>query len=737
MNILSGEFVYCYGINRLDFKLDFTQCEDATGKTKAKAYAIYAPNGLMKSSFAKTFLKISKDGKGPDEEERYHRKSTCKIIVDEKPIKKEMIYVLDSKVEINSDTNSDIVTNILVDPQSKGRYDNLIIDLEKKKNDLIKNLNQLSGVKKDDIEKFILEDLNGENFAECIELNSSLTLGKDYSHFKYADIFNKDTENIISNPDFLENSKKFTDRYHELFENEGSIFKKGVFNPSKAEASLVSLTNNGFFKADHQVMLKGDNTAISGAAFKSRYDSCIKKIESDETLKSMRSSLEKNANTKALFKYMEELDNTLVAFFLDSLSPENQREFKRNLWIYYLLNSAHTKVYLQTYNDTKDEIRNIEIDAAKLSGQWTAAVDLFNDRFVDMPCTLDILNRPKAVLGREKAVLLFKFEDAGSETVMLQKDLKTLSAGEMRALYLLNMIFEAEYRKSHQIETLFIFDDIVDSFDYKNKAAILLYLDDLAKIDCFYQIILTHNFDFYRALAQSFVHRTRCLTSVLNETDRSIKFEEAEGINNCFTGILKNQINNSDKAFCATIPFTRNIIEYTKDNFDLDGDYLTLTSLLHWKKNSETITIQDYLDIYKKVFNKTIARSNGSLPVMDLLFSEADNICINIARKGFNLTDKILLCMAIRIKAERFMIDKLQEKDPGYWCDEVSQYGHLLPAVKNLDLSFNEIRLLDQVRITVSSNIHLNSFMYEPIVDLSLESLIDLYRKVNDLVNSV
>ena len=657
----------------------------------------------------------------------------CKINVDDKLINKEMIYVLGSNVEINPDANSDIVTNILVDPQNKGRYDSLIINLEKRKFDLIKNLSQSSGVKKDDIEKLMLEDLNGANFAECIEHNYSKVLENDYSPFKYVEIFNKDTVNLINSPGFLENSIKFTERYHELFENEGSIFKKGVFNPSKAEASLVSLTSNGFFKADHQVMLKGDSVAISGDAFKSRYDSCTEKIESDEKLKSIRSLLEKNVNTKALFKYMEELDNTLIAFLLDSLSHANQCEFKRNLWIYYLQKSSNTKVYLETYNETKDEIREIEIDAAKLGSRWTAAVDLFNDRFVDMPCTLDIINRPKAVLGREKAVLVFKFEDAGSKAEMLPKDLKTLSAGEMRALYLLNMIFEAEYRKINLTETLFIFDDIVDSFDYKNKAAILLYLDDLTKVDCFYQIILTHNFDFFRALAQSFVHRTRCLTSVINNTDKNIKLEMAEGINNCFTGILQSQIGGSDKALCATIPFTRNIIEYTKG--DLDRDYLTLTNLLHWKRNSDSITIQDYLDIYNKVFDKTIERPNGLLLIMDVLASEADKICGDSEHKGLNLTDKILLCMAIRIKAERFMIDKLQQKDSDYWCEETNQYGHLLTAVESLNLP--EIRLLDQVRITVSSNIHLNSFMYEPIVDLNLESLINLYQKVSILSTSV
>jgi len=44
---------------------------------KVKAYAIYAPNGIMKSSFTKTFEAISK-GELP-KEERYNRPSVCQI----------------------------------------------------------------------------------------------------------------------------------------------------------------------------------------------------------------------------------------------------------------------------------------------------------------------------------------------------------------------------------------------------------------------------------------------------------------------------------------------------------------------------------------------------------------------------------------------------------------------------------------------------------------------------------
>jgi len=46
----------CYGIESLEYDFDFSI---EGGSQKAKAYAVYAPNGLMKTSFAKSFEAIS------------------------------------------------------------------------------------------------------------------------------------------------------------------------------------------------------------------------------------------------------------------------------------------------------------------------------------------------------------------------------------------------------------------------------------------------------------------------------------------------------------------------------------------------------------------------------------------------------------------------------------------------------------------------------------------------------
>ncbi len=50
MNKLNVDLENCYGIKKLAKQFDFS---------KQKAYAIYAPNGAMKSSLAKTFKDIA------------------------------------------------------------------------------------------------------------------------------------------------------------------------------------------------------------------------------------------------------------------------------------------------------------------------------------------------------------------------------------------------------------------------------------------------------------------------------------------------------------------------------------------------------------------------------------------------------------------------------------------------------------------------------------------------------
>ena len=260
------------------------------------------------------------------------------------------------------------------------------------------------------------------------------------------------------------------------------------------------------------------------------------------------------------------------------------------------------------------------------------------------------------------------------------------------------------------------------------------YLEDISEINGFSQLILTHNFDFFRTLASNFVHRERCLMA--NRTVGGIKLSQAEGIKNYFIGKWKKNILNSDFILCATVPFTRNLIEYTKG--EKDPDYLKLTSLLHWKENTAQITIGEYYEIYNRIFGTTYPTHNTN-SFKELLFTKANEIKDRDNHDGLNLEDKVLLSIVIRMKSEIFLIEEMRKikNDDAYWCQSMNQFGALIKAYVSELPSSNAIKSLEKVSITVSSNIHLNSFMYEPILDLTIEHLISLYTEIVGLESTI
>lgn len=723
MDKLKVELINCYGISSFNETLDFT-----THPRKAKAYAIYAPNGLMKTSFTKTFDALSK-GEQP-KEERFNRQSTFKVETDNSEIQKEQIYVLKSEIDIGTD--NDAVTNILVNRESKSRYDSLVKELEKIKSKLVTALQKKSKIKKPDLEEKLTTDFGDNDFIKCIKLANEIVVSDDLSNFVYGEIFDSKSTAVLESREFIEKADEFNSRYQELFDKAGTIYKRGVFNPIKADSSFSALDKNGFFAGGHKVHLLGDDQSVDHDQLQEKLRVVHEAIDSDEELKKIRGSLAKNAQTQAFAGLFERLSSDEIEHLLIKIKNENQQNFKTELWAYYIQNCTETVSLISSYEENREEIEEIELAAATEAPNWARAIELFNDRFVDMPFTLSLFNQANAALGREKAKLKFTFKDGDDQVDCTRSQVTSLSQGERRALYLLNFIFEVEDRKREQQHTLFVVDDAADSFDYKNKHAIVQYLEDISDTDYFSQIILTHNFDFFRTLANNFVHRERCMMA--SRSGNAITLSKAEGIKNYFVNIWKQQIECNEFVLCASVPFTRNIVEYTKG--EGDADYLKLTSLLHWKSDTSSITVGDYLNIYNGVFGTQHPETNAK-PLIDLLFEKADEISISTEHDGLNLEDKVLLSIAIRLKSEIFITNELRiiKGDDNYWCRSLSQFGALIKQYATEQPEGNAIRSLEKVSITVSSNIHLNSFMYEPILDLTIEHLIALYVEIKDLYN--
>ncbi|MBF4242273.1 AAA family ATPase, partial [Vibrio anguillarum] len=163
--------------------------------------------------------------------------------------------------------------------------------------------------------------------------------------------------------------------------------------------------------------------------------------------------------------------------------------------------------------------------------------------------------------------------------------ISALSQGEKRALYILNVLFEIEVRKQNARPILVIIDDIADSFDYKNKYAIVEYLRDIAKTAHFHLLLLTHNFDFHRIISSRLVPERQNRLMAIKSPDR-IRIRQETYQNDVFKAWKRN-LSSNESYMLASIPFARNIADYCGQK----EHYRKLTSLLHIKPDSKDIKV--------------------------------------------------------------------------------------------------------------------------------------------------
>ena len=270
-------------------------------------------------------------------------------------------------------------------------------------------------------------------------------------------------------------------------------------------------------------------------------------------------------------------------------------------------------------------------------------------------------------------------------------------------------------------------DDIADSFDYKNKYAIIEYLKDISHSGNFYCLFLSHNFDFYRSISGR-LNLGRPYKLMASKSGRKLSLMPEKYQNNPFM-FWKGKL--AEPPYCiSAIPFVRNLAEYCGHS----ADYLTLTSLLHIKADTETITLDDLCVIYKKILadKPNLALPPAGKTVMAVLFEQAEAIAAGVD-DHIELESKIVMSIAIRLIAEKHMIARINNQA---FIDAITQNQtiELLKEYKRQNLgSVAETQNLEQVNLMTPENIHLNSFMYEPILDMGSAHLRALYRDVKQL----
>lgn len=742
MQKLKLDLQNCYGIKQMNETIDYSNNNVAI---------IYAPNGTMKSSLAKTFEAIRDDRQV--EEKIYGLKSLYSISdEDNVALSKEKIIVINPFDENAYEGQGLLMAN----EPLRIAYLNIHATIESKKESLYSKIKETLGYSNRnnfDVKNTMLNDWGFTVRKEYDCLNTIKDLLHDpimkcslhEDDIDYASLFNDKVYLMMKNGETGELLEEYEKKYRELVDK-SLYMQQGIIDHNNYGNISIALNANGFFAANNEVVLKAkDGSTSKTLKGQKELDDLINK-EKEQVLNSkeiidlfekINKAISKNKDTQAFNAFLQTHQDIIVEYKDIDL-------FKKKVWVKAFLYYEHLlDELINDYNKAQEDLKKLRDDAREQVTDWKKALDLFKERFF-VPFSIEPSNQEDVILNMELPSFKYIFSDSRGKKEVTKDDLlNVLSTGERRAYYILNMIFQILVAKKQGKECFVVLDDISESFDYKNKYAIIEYISDISEYTdandekLFKILLLTHNFDFYRTVSSRITKPGNSFIAFA-DSDK-IKLEKGQYTKNIFMYYKKSLVNKySDNIMVASIPFVRNLIEYTEGD-DNEG-YLTLTSVLHYKENTRKITLKQIQDIFNKYWFKkeptTFAVDRESESVYDILIQESEKIT-DIEK--LEIENKLILSMAIRLIGEEYMQNKIisdvaNGKDilKGIFSNK-NQSAWLIKEYKK-HINDDAMNTLEIVAMITPENIHLNSFMFEPILDMSLKHLYKIYYDVKALL---
>lgn len=733
MNIININLEHCFGITKLSQKLNFA------GENVA---LIYAPNGLMKTSFAKT-MQLYGQGKANKVKDVVANIEGTIVIKDEQDnvVLPSSLYVSNCE-EPDSETPKNI-TSFLADNVLKQQYDNILKNLSEKQKALFRNISNFA-ISSDIVLEFIRTFCDGKSslfYGKFEDVMAKVDGNNPCYDFKYNDIFDKDgkvKKFIEDNSDVL---KDYSEKYQAILQS-SKLFKQSngkTFGTYQATELSKSVSDNAFFEVNHKILLGDGKTTIdSSESFTTLINEELSTILNDQEVKNAFEKIDKKASANEGVRKLKQIIEKSPDLVEKLLDYDN---FHREVWKgYFARFFDKAQELLSDYQASKPVLNSVLQQAAAQRTAWEETISIFNRRF-SVPFAVKISNQTDLLLNKEAAALLFEYRTPYGQKEVESKVLEevVLSKGELRAFYTLQLLFAIEKMKREGgQEHLLVFDDISDSYDYKNKYAMVEYLCDLKGDNRFKLIILTHNFDFYRTIASRLGVKRNSIYMAYKDANEEIKFHPAEYLKDPFK-YIKGKADRPE-FFISMIPLARNLIEYTKDitTGQPKSDYISLSSCLHVKNETANLTMNDIEQIIaRNVDMPNMPTVQTNVNIKDYIYNTAENLCQpQPTLDEINIENKIVLSVAIRLKAEDYMITQLKEV---MRSGDFSEFYNGITSNQTFELTkkFSELcspspnihLLLKEVNMITPENIHLNSFMFEPLIDMSVWRLKELYQE--------
>ena len=731
MNKINLNFDHCFGITKFSQELTFEG---------ENVVLIYAPNGLMKSSFAKT-LQLYGQGKVDKVKDVVEDIAGSIDIKDEDGniVLPSSIYVSNCE-EPDADTPKNI-TSFLADSVLKLQYDTILKSLSEKQKVLFKEISEHAR-STDIVSEFVRTFCEGKPslFYSKFEEVIAKVLGSEICYdFKYNSIFDKDGKVrafIDANRDDL---KDYSDKYQSILQT-SKLFKQNngkTFGTYQASELSKSVADNAFFEVSHKIVLGDGKTTIdSSTSLATLISNELSGILNNATVKKAFEKIDKKASANDSLRQFKEIIENRPDLVDKLLDYDN---FHQEVWKgYFAKFKDKADDLLIAYQGAKPTLDSVLSQAAGQRTAWEKTISIFNRRF-SVPFEVKIKNQTDLLLNEEAAALAFEYSTQTGQKEVASKVLEevVLSKGELRAFYTLQLLFAIEKMKHDGgQEHILVFDDISDSFDYKNKYAIVEYLSDLKGDIRFKMIILTHNFDFYRTISSRLQVKRNSTYMAYKDANDEIKFHQAEYLKEPFK-LIKNNANKPE-FFIALVPMARNLIEYTKDisRGQYQSDYLNLTSCLHVKNETASLTVNDIKQILSNNIEvPNLPTENTASNIKEYIYSIAEELCNQPILDEIHIENKVVFAVAIRLKTEDYLISKLRQvmltEDFNNFYNNIksNQTSVLIKEFEKLCSPTNDIQLLiKEVNLITPENIHLNSFMFEPLVDMSVWRLKKLYQ---------
>ncbi|AGN26516.1 hypothetical protein A3207_08270 [Candidatus Methanomassiliicoccus intestinalis] len=747
--MLSGHFENCYGLTQFNLpSIDFTRCNKAM---------IYAPNGVMKSSLAKVFDDISKgmttsDRIFPGVVSSYSVTHYISQYVYSSsnatttPTATDRIYVVNTFAD-SFEFTKETVSTLLADETTRNEYNVLMAQFSEEIRQIENNLRVLTGLTKPQIKGKLISDLRLNETSDWTDIFEKIhelfdnrqTLGY-LNDCTYSELFNDKVLAVYGKQEFINSIETYIENLNTLLAN-NPVLSDG-FTDRNAETLGKELAKHNLFNAQHTIQLKDGVTVIHSLdEWNTVVNKQLERIYATPELSAVFQKLKKLLTAN---EDVSRLRDIIIAHreIIPALRDINTLKVQTWLDCFSKLDTPFTDYYNRISQYTV-QIRALYKQAATQSARWQTVVNEFNRRF-RVPFEVQIENKANFLLKDEAPNLSFKYTRgvAAPQSAMLKKDdlMASLSTGEKRALYLLYILFDLERIRQQAIagggQFLIIADDIADSFDYKNKYAIIEYLNDLGSTTGIDLMILTHNFDFYRTVKSRLgVARTNCYIAQRDEEGvisiSEFKYQKDFFKNVVIKGIKDGNIVDDDKKklLISSIPFYRNLCEYSGK----EDEYAKLTCFLHLKStplNTQAVQISELWNIIKPFLDGVSFSGND-----ENYFSAIIRIATACVADNTNevlLDNKLVIAIAIRLLTEKFM-QRIITTNGQTCADANSNQTREWYKKSERFLTPDQKAIIEEVNLITPESIHLNSFMFEPLIDISDWVLKELFTKVSVL----